>query len=108
MNAPPKLFDVSPYGGDVTPREARADTRRSRLVVEPTARVESHVEPWLLIRDRQGVKPYFHLVRARADTGAVVTVCGIMGNQISNVGVDQMVRCPGCDVGVQVDQLTML
>lgn len=93
------LFDPDLYGPGTKQRNRSAPA---------TTRVEPHQEPWLLIRDRQGVKPYFHIVRARADTGAVVTVCGIMGNQISNVGVDQMIRCPGCDVGVQIDQLAML
>lgn len=97
-----QLFDPSVYGPGSKPRSRTSSSR------EATTRVEPHQEPWLLIRDRQGVKPYFHIVRARADTGAVVTVCGIMGNQISNVGVDQMIRCPGCDVGVQIDQLAML
>ena len=99
-----RLFDPSPWGGETTPCEKR----RTTLTERSTAVTEPHVEPWLLIRNRGGVFPFFHLVRARADTGAVVAVCGIMGNQISNVGVDQMVRCPGCDVGSQVDQLSML
>ena len=99
-----RLFDVSDLGGETTAKEKR----RTTLTERSAALVEPHVEPWLLIRDRGGVKPFFHLVRARADTGAVVTVCGIMGNQISNVGVDQMVRCPGCDVGSQVDQLSLI
>lgn len=93
------LFDPDIYGPGTKPR--------SRPVAS-TATVEPHIEPWLLIRDRAGVKPFFHLVRARADTGAVVAICGIMGNQISNVGVTQMVRCPACDVGTQIDQLSLL
>lgn len=100
-----RLFDVSEMGGETTRKEQR---RASVTDASAAPRVEAHVEPWLLIRDRGGVKPFFHLVRARADTGAVVAVCGIMGNQISNVGVDQMIRCPGCDVGVQIDQLALL
>lgn len=101
------LFDLEPYGGAETPREQAARTRAasreaSRSIVEP------HLDPWVLIRDRAGVKPYFHLVRSRVSTGAVSTMCGIMGNQITNVGVAQMVRCPGCDVGAQVEQLALL
>jgi hypothetical protein len=103
-----RLFDVSDLGGETTTKERRAFARRTASDDASSPLVEPHVEPWLLIRDRGGVKPFFHLVRARADTGAVVTVCGIMGNQISNVGVDQMVRCPGCDVGSQVDQLSLI
>lgn len=97
-----QLFDPSVYGPGKKPRS------RTSSSGDATTRIEAHQEPWLLIRDRQGVKPYFHIVRTRADSGAVVTVCGIIGNQISNVGVDQMIRCPGCDVGIQIDQLALL
>jgi hypothetical protein len=93
------LFDADLYGPGTPPRAA---TRS----VAP--RVEAHQDPWVLIRDRGGVRPFFHLPQSRVNTGAVATVCGIIGNQITNVGVDQMVRCPGCDVGVQVNQLSML
>lgn len=103
------LFDLEPYGGE-TPRQRAAAKRAESAAIERSSRppVEPHLEPWVLMRDRSGVMPYFHLIRARIDTGASVTACGMMGTQISNVGVDQMIRCPTCDIAVQVQQLAML
>ena len=99
-----QLFDPSVYGpGSKRRSQKRADSREAI-----SSRVETHQDPWTCIRLRDGVAPFFHLINVRVATGAVVTVCGIMGNNIPNVGVTQMIRCPTCDVGAQVEQLAML
>jgi hypothetical protein len=90
-----RLFDPAPYS---TAEEKRAATPK-RSCSQP---VEPFVEPWTVVRDRSGVKPYFHLVKARADTSAVITVCGAMGTIVHSPGVSQMIRCPVCDVGAQL------
>src|SRR5262245_3295353 len=103
------LFDLEPYGGE-TPRQRAAARRATTLELQRSSAppVEPHVEPWILMRDRGGVLPYFHLIRVRMDTGASVTACGKMGTTITNLGVAQMIRCPECDIAVQVQQLSMI
>ncbi len=103
------LFDLEPYGGE-TPRQRAAAARATTLELQRSSAppVEPHLEPWILMRDRQGVLPYFHLVRARMNTGASVTACGKMGTTITNLGVSQMIRCPECDIAVQVQDVAVL
>lgn len=95
-----RLFDVTPYGGDEpTPAEAKAAKPRQRVEL-PT---EAWVDPWVMIRNRSGVAPYFHLEQSRNTHGAVAAVCGLIGTRITNDGqVRLMVRCPECDMGAQL------
>lgn len=81
------LFDPDVYGPGTKPRKR---SEQAKLPVEPFA------EPWELIRRRDGVAPFFHLPRTRSSTGATVTLCGLTGTSITNLGVDQMIRCPLC------------
>ncbi len=94
-----RLFDVSDYGGDEpTPVERRA-SRRKVAIEYP---VEPWIEPWVMLRARSGVLPFFHLEASRTPFGAIAAVCGAMGTRITNDMVDQMIRCPECDLGAQL------
>lgn len=91
----PALFDVTEFGGE--PPKPKEPKQRVELPVEPWQ------APWVLIRNRSGVAPYFHLEATRNEHGAVATVCGLVGTRITNEGdVAQMVRCPECDMGAQL------
>jgi hypothetical protein len=87
------LFDPDLYGPGTKRREPK------RAVVPPT---EPHVEPWELMRQRNGVAPYFHVPAARNPMGATVALCGLQGTSITNVGVSQMIRCPLCAVAQEM------
>lgn len=90
-----RLFDVSDYGGEIEP----TPSRRKTVISYP---VEPWQEPWVLLRGRSGVYPFFHLERTRSSAGVVAAVCGTMGTRITNDSVDQMIRCPECDLGAQL------
>lgn len=96
------LFDLEPYGGSQTRRERtaqkRADTRQ-RISSVP---VEPHVEPWCMVRHRQGLHPWFHLISSQSSVGAVLALCGVRGTKVHNDGVTQMVRCPTCVVAQDI------
>ncbi|HEX5016013.1 MAG TPA: hypothetical protein VFX15_00330 [Actinomycetes bacterium] len=87
------LFDPDLYGPGTKPRK-----RPER----PSFPVEQHEEPWVLMRNRQGVAPFFHLPATRNSAGATVALCGLQGTTITNVGVNQMIRCPVCMTALDV------
>ena len=101
-----RLFDLEPYGGnEPTPSETRASERldraSKRLRDEPI--VESLAPGYRYLRNNTGVLPYAHLIASMASSGATVTLCGKIGTQLTNEGVTQMIRCPECDLGQQLD-----
>jgi hypothetical protein len=76
--------------------EAAAERRELRSRSPSASVVESHSEPWCLLRHRDGLHPFFHLAAAEGDVGNVVAVCGVQGTKVHNDGVTQMIRCPRC------------
>lgn len=88
------LFDPDIYGPG---KKKRAVTRSVTALA-----VECHVEPWELIRQRDGVAPFFHLPLSRNALGATVAACGLQGTPITNAGVSQMIRCPVCQVASEM------
>ena len=100
MSIDERLFDVTNYGGEQTPAEKRAIKRqaaaRALLPVEP------HVDPWVMLRTRQGVAPYFHLPAGRNGFESTVGLCGMTGTAITNTGVDEMIRCPLCQLETEL------
>lgn len=88
------LFDPDVYGPG---RKRKLATRR--VASFP---VEQHVEPWTLMRQRDGVAPFFHVPWSKNAAGATVAACGLQGNTITNAGVDQMIRCPVCVVALEM------
>ena len=89
------LFDITDFGGEQTPKEKRSVSReanRSRARLP----VEDHVEPWCVLRTRAGCAPFFHLPRGVNDYSSTVALCGLVGTKVTNLGVDQMIRCPLC------------
>lgn len=92
-----QLFDPSAYGPGSKQRSATL-----RVADRVSLPVEDHVEPWELIRQRNGVAPFFHLPLSSNPLGATVTACGLQGNPITNAGVSQMIRCPVCQVAIEM------
>ena len=92
------LFDLQPYGGELGSRSR--DREPSSARVDPP--VEALAPGWRYVRNRGGVLPYAHLVKTQLGTGAVLTLCDAVGTVLSNDGIDQMRRCPACDIGVQL------
>lgn len=93
-----RLFDVSAYGGD----EPTAHDRRRRSVHATTSSpVEPHQEPWTAMRNTKGVLPFFHVVASRNSQSASLTKCGQWGTTITNLGVEQMIRCPLCQLELE-------
>lgn len=88
------LFDPDVYG----PGKKRRTTRERSTSLP----VEQHLEPWTLIRQKDGVAPFFHLPLARSDLSATIVACGLAGTEITNAGVDQMIRCPVCQVASEM------
>jgi hypothetical protein len=88
------LFDPDQYGPGRKPRAPKLE------------RVEIPLEPlnpgWTYMRDRQGMIPYAHLIGGVSTNGAATTLCGRIGTRITNAGVSQMQRCPGCDIALQL------
>ena len=96
-----RLFDVTPYGGDETPSERR---RRIAGGLDPTRPpVEPLAPGWTQLTGPRGVLPYFHLVSGWAGSGASAAVCGKVGPRLTNEGVTHMIRCPECDITLQLD-----
>ena len=88
------LFDPDIYGPGSKRKPA---TRRVAGLA-----IEAHVEPWTLIRQRDGVAPFFHLPLGRSHLSATIVACGLQGTEITNAGVDQMIRCPLCQVASEL------
>jgi hypothetical protein len=84
------LFDPDIYGPGRKPRSAKAD--RASLPIE------DHIEPWCVLRTTRGVLPFFHLPRGLNDYSSTVALCGATGTKVHNIGVDQMIRCPLCQL----------
>jgi hypothetical protein len=84
------LFDPDIYGPGRKPRSDKPD--RACLAVE------DHVEPWCVLRTTRGVLPFFHLPRGLNDYQSTVGLCGATGTKVHNIGVDQMIRCPLCQL----------
>lgn len=89
------LFDPDLYG----PGKRSASRRLADRASLP---IEDHVEPWELIRQGDGVAPFFHMPLARNAYAASVTACGLQGTPITNAGVAQMIRCPLCVVALEM------
>ena len=88
------LFDTTDYGPETPKRRQRPG------VTLPT---EPLVRGWTVVRHRHGVYPFFHLIKTEDPAySVVVTMCGLKGSRLSNVGVDYMVRCPSCDIADQL------
>jgi len=92
------LFDPDIYGPGSKKRTATRERSSSRASLP----VEPHEEPWELIRQRDGVAPFFHVPLSTNPLGATVTACGLQGNAITNAGVAQMIRCPVCVVALEM------
>lgn len=101
MSDTDRLFDLTDYGGnEPTPHEI--ERTKLQLPIEP------HRPPWQMIRNQRGPLPYFHLLRGVNGFGSASTLCGKQGTVITNLGVDQMIRCPECDLSSQVDSMPFL
>lgn len=88
-----RLFDVTAYGGyDPTPKEKRKE--RKTLGIEHA--VEPREEGWMLIRQRQGLLPFFHLIASTNPLGGVATHCALAGSVVPT-DIDEMIRCPSCE-----------
>jgi len=57
---------------------------------------------WTYMRDRLGMIPYAHLIAGVSTNSAATTLCGRTGTRITNAGVTEMRRCPGCDIALQL------
>ena len=81
------------YGTPTTPRKKRA----------PVALPTEPLQPgWVTVRNTHGVYPFSHRVKVRLPLSGMVTLCGLKGSALSNIGVDYMVRCPSCDIAEQL------
>lgn len=87
------LFDPDVYG---------PGTKRRQPKPKASYPVEEHREPWTVFRNNQGVAPYFHVPTTTNLMGASVAACGLQGTMITNVGVNQMIRCPVCVVALDM------
>lgn len=90
------LFDPSPFTTG-TPK-----TRRSSGYATASLAVEAHLEPWCALRTNGGVAPFFHLPAGMNGYSATVARCGLTGTKIHNLGVDQMIRCPLCQLETEL------
>jgi hypothetical protein len=91
------LFDLESYGGEPA-QQLRSDA--SERVAEVP--VEDLAPGWRWIRNRSGVQPYAHLIKAQMSTASVITMCDRVGTTLSNEGITQMRRCPLCDMAQQL------
>ena len=59
---------------------------------------------WTYVRNREGVVPFAHLIQTQSSNGAVTTRCGqVCSNRLPTEGVVVMLRCPECDMDLQLD-----
>ena len=86
-----QLFDG--FGSPTPPRKKRAPVT---IPIEPLA------PGWMSVRHTGGVYPYSHKVKVQLPLSGMVTLCGLKGSALSNIGVDYMVRCPSCDIAEQL------
>jgi hypothetical protein len=70
---------------------------------KPTQPMEPLLPGWTYVRNSNGVLPYAHLIQSQSSNGAVTTRCGRLGQLLSNEGVVTMLRCPECDMDLQLD-----
>jgi hypothetical protein len=73
--------------------------RKRSVVTIPTEPIQPG---WFTVRHTQGVYPYSHRVKTELPLSGMVTLCGLKGSKLSNIGVDYMVRCPSCDLADQL------
>jgi hypothetical protein len=55
-----------------------------------------------VLRTTKGVMPFFHLPKGMNDYQSTVAMCGATGTKVHNTGVDQMIRCPLCQVASEM------
>jgi hypothetical protein len=96
-NSAETLFDPDQYGpGKQRNARARSSVSAIEIPVEPLA------PGWRWVRNREGVLPYAHLIKANNDYQSVLTMCNRFGTLLSNEGITQMTRCPLCDMERQL------
>jgi hypothetical protein len=81
--------------GEPTPKRARKEV--------PLQPMEPLAPGWTYVRNGNGVIPYAHLIQSQSSNGAVTTRCNRVGQLLSNEGVTVMLRCPECDMDLQLD-----
>jgi hypothetical protein len=96
------LFDLTPYGGDQTPRERRSALRSEASERSALPPVELLAPGWRLIRGRDGVLAFAHLVKATSTEGSVLTICNEWGTTLPHFDGDEGRRCPLCDMENQL------
>jgi len=74
--------------------------RRKEVPLQP---LEPLLPGWSYVRNSGGVLPYAHLIQSHSTNGCVTTRCDRMGQLLSNEGVVVMLRCPACDMDLQLD-----
>jgi hypothetical protein len=81
--------------GEPTPKRVKAKA--------PAQPMEPLLPGWTYVRNGNGVLPYAHLIQSQSTNRAVKTRCNRVGQLLSNVGVVVMLRCPECDMDLQLD-----
>ena len=92
------LFDLTDYGGT---EPTAHEKRRNRKTTTTSSPVEPHQEPWTCVRQIKGMLPFFHVIASQNSQGSVLTYCGQWGTKVTNLGVDDMIRCPMCQIELE-------
>lgn len=98
MSTTERLFSMEDYGGEEI---TAAEKRRNGKTATASSPVEPHQEPWTAIRQIKGVLPFFHVIASVNSQSGALTACGQWGTKITNLGVDDMIRCPLCQIAIE-------
>jgi hypothetical protein len=85
------------FGGYGTP------TPRRTKAVPPAQPLEPLLPGWTYVRNKSGVLPFAHLIQSQSSNGSMTTRCGKLGQQLPTEGVTVMLRCPECDMDLQLE-----
>jgi hypothetical protein len=81
--------------GEPTPKRVRKEA--------PAQPMEPLAPGWEYVRNNHGVLPFAHLIQSRASNGSARTRCGKVCQLLPTEGVALMLRCPECDMDLQLD-----
>ena len=93
---------MTEYPEPLFPGYGSATQKRTKAKV-PLQPLEPLLPGWTYVRSKNGVLPFAHLIQSQSSNGAMTTRCGKTCQKLPTEGVTVMLRCPECDMDLQLE-----